>query len=137
MIGVCSTFLPNERFTMIKRIVFALIMTSAMALSMNVFARPVNCQVELKGYAPYKGSCDFQPTQNGSFNLVNLKESAHLFKDVMLVGIDVLSPGVGEAVVIYYAGPKAIKNNMVTYPIQRMNEERSCWVGDGIKICAK
>ncbi len=122
---------------MIKHILSALLMMVAVVLSANAFAKPVTCQIELKGYAPYKGTCDFKPGQNGSFDLVNLKETAHLFKNVMLVGVDVLSPGVGEAVVIYYAGPKAIKNDMVTYPVQRLNEDRSCWVGDGIKICAK
>ena len=115
----------------------SLIMLMAITISTNLFAKPVSCQIELKGYKPYKDTCDFKPTQNGSFDLVNVKETAHLFKDVMLVGVDILSPGVGEAVVIYYAGPKAIKNNMMTYPVQRMNEDRSCWVGDGIKVCAK
>ena len=129
--------MSTERFAMIKRILSALLMTATLILSANASAKPVTCQIELKGYKPYKGTCDFKPTQNGSFDLVNLKETAHLFKDVMLVGVDILSPGVGEAVVIYYAGPKAIKNNMMTYPVQRMNEDRSCWLGDGIKVCAK
>jgi hypothetical protein len=122
---------------MIKRIFSVILLTSALFLTSFASAKPASCQVELTGYAPYKGTCEFKPGQNGSFDLLNVKESAHLFKDVMMVGVDVLSPGVGEAVVIYYAGPKAHKNNMVTTPIKRMNEDKACWVGEGVKICAR
>lgn len=122
---------------MSKQFFKTILMFFTFVLSTQVAAKPVTCQIELRGYAPYKGTCDFKPSHNGSFDLVNLKESAHLFKDVMMVGVDVLSPGVGEGIVIYYAGPNAHKNNMVTTPVQRLNEDKACWVGDGIKICAR
>ena len=125
----------------IKQIFKPALLTTLIASAFSVctltYARPVTCQVELTGYIPYKGTCEFKAGQNGSFDLINLKESAHLFKDVMLVGVDVKSPGVGEGVVIYYAGPNAHKNNMVTTPIQRMPQDKACWVGEGIKVCAR
>lgn len=35
------------------------------------------------------------------------------------------------------AGPKAIKNNMVTTPVKRSTKNQSCWVGEDIRVCAK
>lgn len=120
-----------KKFASVSLTILAIFSTS------SLYARPVACEIDIKGYAPYKGTCEFKPSTNGSFDLVNIKETAHLFKDVMLVGVDVQSPGAGEAVVIYYAGPKAIKNNMVTTPVKRSTKNQSCWVGEDIRVCAK
>ncbi len=122
---------------MTKFILSAALTLSAAFLSNAAQARPVTCQVELLGYAPYKGTCEFKAGRNGSFDLTNLVESANLFKNVMLVGVDVQAPGVGEAVVIYDAGPKAIKNTMVNTPVERMPQDKACWAGEGVKICAR
>ena len=121
----------------LKPTLFALLFVSGSLISSFANARPVTCQIELTGYAPYKGTCEFKAGRNGSFDLTNFINSANLFKNVMLVGVDVQAPGIGEAVVIYDAGPKAIKNTMVNTPVERLPQDKACWAGEGVKICAR
>lgn len=60
-------------------------------------ARPVRCTLSEYRSVAFDGTCDFQPDgRDGSFTLSSMRPNGSLTRDIVMVTVSVISPGVAE-----------------------------------------
>jgi hypothetical protein len=96
-------------------------------------ARDVRCTIYEYRAVALDAPCNFEPDgRDGSFTLSSRSAGAALLKDVMMISITMISPGVAEVRGLTRAGI-----NSRWGEARRSTQDRSCWTGSDFQICAR
>ncbi|AOA59522.1 hypothetical protein [Acinetobacter larvae] len=103
-----------------------------LALSSTSWAKTANCQVEEGGKLSFKGQCEFILHENGSFSLQNADSTKALLREIMSLNVDITQPNVAEV-----SDSLTYGNYTQWGAAQRSKTDKSCWVGNDFRICAR
>ena len=104
----------------------------SLAVATPSFAKSADCSVVRDGSTLTRGICDFDRAgPNGSFQLSFPSGKALLGPGVAYVTVKISRAGVGVAYAMLESG------RYVRWGVVTRGADRACWVGDGLRICAR
>lgn len=96
-------------------------------------AREARCTLYEYRAVAYDGPCNFEPDgRNGSFTLSSRRAGGSLTKDIVMVSVSVVSPGVAEVRGLTRAGV-----NSRWGEAKRSRQDGACWTGADFQVCAR
>jgi len=106
------------------------------ALAISLFpavaqAKPAQCSISWFG-ASYQGPCEFESWEGGSFELSLPSDSYDNYEIPPYIVVDVFAVGRAR---VGWLTPTGRTQEPVE-PVERDADERACWVGEEIRICA-
>lgn len=114
--------------------------TLSLAIAAPSFARSVHdseraadCSIEKGGKIVFKGKCRFSLEDTaGSFVIATISGRDSLFRRVAYLEVKVVRPGVAAVRAALDSG-----RDLRWGTVHRSTADRACWVGSGLKICAR
>jgi hypothetical protein len=96
-------------------------------------AREVRCTLYEYRAIAYDGPCNFEPDgRDGSFTLSSRRAGGSLTKDIVMVSVSVIAPGVAEVRGLTRAGI-----NSRWGEANRSRQDGACWTGADFQVCAR
>ena len=92
-------------------------------------ARPARCVVASAGNQTYRGPCDFQTEQGGSFSISPVRGSFP--GGISDINVSMMGPGVADV-----RGLTSRGINSRWGEARRSRRDRACWIGSDFSVCA-
>ncbi len=94
-------------------------------------AREARCRITEGRRVTYSGPCDFSPDgRDGSFSLASRRPQGYLLKEISVLSVSMVAPGVGEVRGLTSAGI-----NSRWGEARRSQRDPACWVGSDFQVC--
>ena len=95
-------------------------------------ARDARCSITEGRRITFSGPCDFSPDgRDGSFSLSSRRPQVYLLKEISVLSISIIEPGVAEVRGLTSAGI-----NSRWGEARRSQRDPACWVGSDFQVCA-
>ena len=115
------------------KMAFCLVALAPLSMGGPAQARDARCSIYEYRAIAFDGVCNFEPDgRDGSFTLSSRRPGGALLKDVVLISVSMISPGVAEVRSLTRAGI-----NSRWGEARRSQQDRSCWTGADFQVCAR
>ena len=95
-------------------------------------ARDARCSITEGRRVTFSGPCDFSPDgRDGSFSLSARRPQGYLLKEISVLSVSMIAPGVAEVRGLTSAGI-----NSRWGEARRSQRDPACWVGSDFQVCA-